>query len=211
MKTTGSQNFVSYEGFAEHIVDHCFFDGMRSVGVVCFYEDAVALVQELIKTGNCILCNIDLQDYKICGYDKEFYITVQTTEYDELELWCEPAYQVEHDQYLLADFDIVYVMEDCSSRVLQKLNANQVIETYIHVEDYDLDEDYYNIEFDEDECCNECCCDEECCENCTAEVNMSSFTVSKTDEYCSYAISVYSTDKEFLKDMLERYDGAIID
>ena len=111
------------------------------VSAVCHYEIATALLSELIQS-EVSIGQIDLTN-EWTGYDKEYFVYIVNG-----CVSCEPAfrsvYDGGHDKYLEMGADIMYVHQDCNSKVLKYIDCDKIFE--FAVNDIDEVDDY------EDEC-----------------------------------------------------------
>ena len=181
------------------------------VSVVCHYDMATALLSELIQS-EVQIGQIDLT-HEWTGYDKEYFVYIV-----DGCVSCEPAYRSirsgGHDKYLEMGADIMYVHQDCNSKILKYIDCDKIFE--FSVEEFD--------ESDEDEMCCSGCAD---CEDTDDEItthHSNSVTVSRdkfgtptgftkswfrdngdgVSQYSSY--SYYCNDKDILRDMARDLD-----
>ena len=87
----------------------------KMVYAVLFYDEASALVKELLKQEDVCISYIDICDPTINGYDKEYYVILT----EELELCAEEAYFETNDRkgYLGFDADVLYIDGRANSRI----------------------------------------------------------------------------------------------
>lgn len=115
------------------------------VSVYCDLINAKILIEALIEMGNPIGSIIELEDYEMSYYDKEYVIYLS-----EDGITCEKTYREGH--YYNGDADITFVHEDCNSKLLNHIDSEVIYKfgfTGDSEEDFDAD----------DECaCNECEC-----------------------------------------------------
>ena len=111
------------------------------------YDEAVSVVKELIMLDYVIPYSVDIHPEELDGYDKEYYVTLD----ENLELWCEPAFP--NDAYLYSATNILFVMNDCNSSILNKIDYDESVEVT-----FGYEEDYLYPECGE--CCGECGCHE---------------------------------------------------
>ena len=111
------------------------------VSAVCHYEIATAILSELIQS-EVSIGQIDLTN-EWTGYDKEYFVYIVNG-----CVSCEPAFRSVsddgHDKYLEMGADIMYVHQDCNSKVLKYIDCDKIFE--FAVNDIDEVDDY------EDEC-----------------------------------------------------------
>ena len=181
------------------------------VSAVCHYELATTLLSELIQS-EVQIGQIDLTN-EWTGYDKEYFVYIV-----DGCVSCEPAFRSVndggHDKYLEMAADIMYVHQDCNSKVLKYIDCDKIFE--FAVEELDG--------IDEDEMCCSGCAD---CEDTDDEItthHSNSVTVSRdkfgtptgftkswfrdngdgVSQYSSY--SYYCNDEDILRDMARDLD-----
>lgn len=167
-------------------------DEYNSIDIVAKYEDAKEIIRELVGIGYDIAFINELADPEWDGYDDAFVISLLDD-----EIWCEP---VKRDEgYIFVEADVVYIFDDCNSKIIPKIEADEVYEVGIGNEYDDCDGD---------------------CENCPAhdetylhtsedeDGNTHGFTASRSDgdSYMSY--SYYSSNElshEDIQKMLKAF------
>lgn len=189
-------HFEDYEDFA-CVVSNTYDriksdDKYNSIDVVAKYEDAKEIIRELIGIGYGIAFIDKFGNPEWDGYDDAFVISLLDD-----EIWCEP---VKRDNgYIFIEADVVYIFDDCNSKIIPKIEADEVYEVGIGNEYDDCDGD---------------------CENCPAhdetylhtsedeDGNTHGFTASRSDgdSYMSY--SYYSSNElshEDIQKMLKAF------
>ena len=178
------------------------------VSAVCHYELATTLLSELIQS-EVQIGQIDLTN-EWTGYDKEYFVYIVNG-----CVSCEPAFRSVndggHDKYLEMAADIMYVHQDCNSKVLKYIDCDKIFE--FAVEELDG--------IDEDEMCCSGCAD---CEDTDDDIithHSNSVTVSRdkfgtptgftkswfrdngdgVSQYSSY--SYYCNDEDILRDLAQ--------
>ena len=101
------------------------------------YKLAKSLVEILISMGNSIGAILELEDYEMSHYDKEYCIYLT-----EDGITCEKTFN--DGSYYNGGGDISYVHEDCNSKLLSHIDSKAIYE-------FGIDED---DEYD----CSECTC-----------------------------------------------------
>ena len=188
-------HFEDYEDFACAVSD--VYDRVKSddeynsVDVVAKYEDAKEIIRELIGIGYGIAFIDGFGNPEWDDYDDAFVISLLDD-----EIWCEPVKR--KDGYIFVEADVVYVFDDCNSKIIPKIESDEVYE--VEVGNYDD-------------------CDGDC-ENCPShdetylhtseneDGNTHGFTASRSDgdSYMSY--SYYSSNKlshEDIQKMLKAF------
>lgn len=95
------------------------------------YDVIKTILENLIIDDFSISNEIELEDYDISHYDKEFVLYVS-----EYGINVEKVYR--NDSYLYGSGDISFVHEDCSSTLLKYIDSDRVYEFgYINEEDSD--------------------------------------------------------------------------
>lgn len=175
--------FKDYEKFACTVSDAYdkvkSGDEYNSVDVVAKYEDAKEIVREFIEMGYGIAFINELANPEWDGYDDAFVISLLDD-----EIWCEPVKR--KDGYIFVETDVVYIFDDCNSKIISKIEADEVYEVKISNEYDDCDGD-----------CKNCDCHDKTYLHTSKDEdgNTHGFTASKSDgdSYMSY--SYYSSDE----------------
>ena len=160
--------FEDYEDFACTVSD--VYDRVKSddeynsVDVVAKYEDAKEIIRELVGIGYGIAFINELADPEWDGYDDAFVISLLDD-----EIWCEPVKR--KDDYIFVEADVVYIFDDCNSKIIPKIESDEVYEVEI------------GNEYDD--------CD---CENCKEGFTVNGRPVSK-EEFDNY-VSQFKHDKK---------------
>ena len=189
-------HFEDYEDFACAVADTYdrvkSNDEYNSVDVVAKYKDAKEIIRELIGIGYGIAFINELANPEYDGYDDAFIISLLDD-----EIWCEPVKR--DDRYIYVEADVVYILDNCNSKIIPKIEADEVYEVEIGNECDDCDGDCKNCE----------------CHNDTylhtsedEDGNTHGFTASRSDgdSYMSY--SYYSSDElshEDIQKMLKAF------
>lgn len=136
-------HFEDYEDFACAVSD--VYDRVKSddeynsVDVVAKYEDAKEIIRELVGIGYDIAFINELADPEWDGYDDAFVISLL-----ENEIWCEPVKR--KDGYIFVEADVVYIFDDCNSKIVPKIESDEVYEVEIGNEYDDCDGDCENCD-----------------------------------------------------------------
>ena len=167
-------------------------DEYNSVDVIVKYEDAKEIVRELVGIGYGIAYITELADVEYDGYDDAFVISLLDD-----EIWCEPVKR--DDKYIFVEANVVYIFDDCNSKIIPKIEADEVYEVEIGYKYDDCDGD-----------CENCCCHDETYLHTSEDKdgNTHGFTASRSDgdSYMSY--SYYSSDElshEDIQKMLKAF------
>ena len=137
-------------------------DDYPVISVYGKYDVIKDILEDLIMSGVSIANEIELQDYDVAHYDKEFvlYLTKNGTN-------VEKTYDVESDVYFSGSADISFIHEDCNSKLIKYVDSKTI----------------YEFGYDEDD---ECDCDEcEECDGCEEGFTVNGKPVSK-EEFDNY-------------------------
>ena len=142
--------FEEYEDLARHLDDTyeviTEFDEDNDISIIATYWDATSIIEELIDLGYS-LHTVDIHHPDIKGYADEFIISII-----DYQVWCEPLKR--GDGYIDVQSTCIYVMDDCSSKVIPHCRSKYVREVSVaDINECDCD----------DEECSECCCEK--CDN----------------------------------------------
>ena len=128
----------------DYILDNSSEDEYPIVSTYANYEVAKALVEALIMLDNPIGAILELEDYEMSHYDREYVVYLS-----EDGVTCEKTYH--KDGYYNGGGDISFVHEDCNSKLLSHIDSQTICE-------FGVDK----CEDDEECDCDECCeCKEE--------------------------------------------------
>lgn len=110
------------------------------VSAVCHYEVASALLSEIIQS-EIPIGQIDIRDYDLSGYDKEYIVTIM-----DGNVYCNPAYGMKKDGYTRDGYlgsyaDVAYIHQDCNSKLLKDFECDKMYEFVIEELD-DVDDKY---------------------------------------------------------------------
>ena len=138
--------FEGYEDFACAVSD--VYDRVKSddkynsVDVIAKYEDTKEIIRELVGMGYGIAFINELADPEYDGYDDAFIISLLDD-----EIWCEPVKR--KNGYIFVEADVVYIFDNCNSKIIPKIEADEVYEV-------EIGDEYDNC--DDDCSCDECEC-----------------------------------------------------
>ena len=142
------------------------------------YKLAKSLVEILISMGNSIGAILELEDYEMSHYDKEYCIYLT-----EDGITCEKTFN--DGSYYNGGGDISYVHEDCNSKLLSHIDSKAIYE-------FGIDEEYG--------CDCEC---EGCCDDCEEGFTVNGRPVSK-EEFDRY-VSQFKHDEKSVTTSKESY------
>lgn len=127
-------HFEDYEDFACTVSDAYdrvkSNDDYNSVDVVAKYEDAKEIIRELFGMGYGIAFATEFASPEWDNYNDAFVVSLLDD-----EIWCEPVKRDE--EYIFVETDIVYIFDDCNSKIVPKIESDEVYEVEIGDVDYD--------------------------------------------------------------------------
>ena len=136
-------HFEDYEDFACAVADTYdrvkSDDKYNSVDVVAKYEDTKEIIRELVGVGYGIALINELADPEYDGYDDAFIISLLDD-----EIWCEPVKR--KNGYIFVEADVVYIFDDCNSKIVPKIESDEIYEVEIGNEYDDCDGDCENCD-----------------------------------------------------------------
>lgn len=142
------RNFYDFDELGDYMYELASEES-QVVTAVLLYEDAIELIKWLMLYDDVEIGSISIENEDYHGYDKEFYITLDT----DLVLDVVPAYQLQTDKtaegYLPLESEVVFYGGDVSSKLALQNTYGNKYEIVI--------ENYYDDE------CGDCCGD---CSNC---------------------------------------------
>lgn len=173
-------HFNDYEEFVCAIADKYDKiknnDDLSSVDIIAKYYDAKEIIRELVSIGYEIAFMNEFAAPEWDYYDDAFVIGV----YDD-GIWVEPVKR--EKGYISIEADTVYIFDDCNSKILSNVEANEK----------------YEVAFDED-------CDYD---NCEHDKSSSTYKVNgETVDKNTYEMAVSSIEDKYLssmRDMLLKY------
>ena len=123
---------ISYEGLKKK-------DKFNSIAICAKYDEAKEIIAKLVCSGYGI-ASIDRFDSEEYGrYYDEYVISLL-----EDQIWCEPAKR--NGKYIFVEADVVYIFDDCNSKIVPKIEADEVYEVEIGDFDYDCENcDYHDM------------------------------------------------------------------
>ena len=123
---------ISYEELTEK-------DEFNSIAICAKYDEAKEIIAELVCSGYGI-ASIDKFDSEEYGrYYDEYVISLL-----EDQIWCEPAKR--NGKYIFVEADVVYIFDDCNSKIIPKIEADDVYEVEIGNEYDNCDDGCENSE-----------------------------------------------------------------
>lgn len=123
---------ISYEELKEK-------DKFNSIAICAKYDEAKEIIAKLVCSGYGIasIDKFDSEEYG--GYYDEYVISLL-----EDQIWCEPAKR--NGKYIFIEADVVYIFDNCNSKIIPKIEASEVYEVEIGNEYDDCDGDCENCD-----------------------------------------------------------------
>lgn len=168
----------------------------KDIMFVGLYEDAIKIIKDLLSFDDINIARIDIEPEELDAYDKEYYVNIC----GDMELWCIKAYYDRDQTYWYDETDILFIADDCNSKILDNIDYDKAFEVG------------YEEECDGD--CEHCVNGENSHEVVTrvatdGDGNLRGFEKSwetKEDGMTYHSTySFYSSDQEMLKNMLENF------
>ena len=163
-------------------------DIYNDVAIVAKHEETRQIIKELVSFGYD-LRSIQLEDNCYGGYDADYIISICNIDGED-EIWCEPM--LREDGYILDESTVIYILDNCSSKVIPYCNGTVVYEVGI------------GNECNCDECCACCQCDNKEL-SIESDGDMHGFSVNHSDENGTSSYSFYSTDMDLVKKMAQLF------
>ena len=120
-------------------------DGYEDVDFIGKYEDCSWLIKELLTLFPVSAYQINIMPPEWDGYDREYLVSLDA----EMNLWCQKAYQEEHERYVYMPAECTFVADDCNSAVLEKIECDEIYKV-----GYDLDDEMFETTCNHD--CEHC-------------------------------------------------------
>ena len=141
-------------------------DDYPVISVYGKYDVIKGILEDLIASGVFIANEIELQDYDVAHYDKEFVLYLTVNGINVEKTWND-------DTYYYGSADISFIHEDCNSKLIKYVDSKTI----------------YEFGYDEDD---ECDCNE--CDDCEEGFTVNGRPVSK-EEFDSY-VSQFKHDEK---------------
>lgn len=157
-------------------------DDYPVISVYGKYDVVKELLEDLIASGVSIANEIELQDYDVTYYDKEFALYLTKNGVNVEKIWHD-------DTYYYGSADISFIHEDCNSKLIKYVDSKTIYE-------FGYDED--------DECeCDECDC------SCKKDDKPTTSTVSSKS--ATYKINNKEVSKEEFDKKYEEFEEMYLD
>ena len=121
--------FSSVEELSEHIIETLKYirDDYPVISVFGKYEVVKDVLESLIASGVKIGKSIELEDSDVTGYDKEFELLLTEDCVCVDKMWHEDN-EYHNAGYYNTDANIAFVHEDCNSKILSHICADDIYE-----------------------------------------------------------------------------------
>lgn len=182
-------NLTNYIDFADRICKQFtdLNDTFASISVIALYDEAKQVIAACVRYGLDIV-SVEIDNAEYGDYCDEYIVTV-----DQEGLWCEPFKR--NNKYIHTESDIVYIFDNCNSKVIKHCNSDTVYEVCTdgyNEENIDTNIICGNDEYDED---LKCLCEHN-------ELYSVSLTVNASGTYENYSYS--TSDKSSVNTMLDK-------
>lgn len=182
-------NLTNYIDFADRVCKQFtdLNDTFGSISVIALYDEAKQVIAACVRYGLDIV-SVEIDNAEYGDYCDEYIVTV-----DQEGLWCEPFKR--NNKYIHTESDIVYIFDNCNSKVIKHCNSDTVYE--VCTDGYNEENINTNIicgndEYDED---LKCLCEHN-------ELYSVSLTVNASGTYENYSYS--TSDKSSVNTMLDK-------
>ena len=108
-------------------------DDYPVISVYGKYDVIKDILEDLIVSGVSIANEIELQDYDVAHYDKEFVLYLTTDGVNVEKTWHE-------DVYYYGSADISFIHEDCNSKLIKYIDSKTIYEFGYNEDNKDCDE-----------------------------------------------------------------------
>ena len=108
------------------------YDDEEDVAIIAKYEEARQIIKELLCLGYDAH-SIEIHDDLWENYDAEYVVSLY-----ENEVWCEPM--LREKGYLDEDAPVIYVLDNCSSKVIPHCKGKNVFEVSVGDDECNCDE-----------------------------------------------------------------------
>lgn len=182
-------NLTNYIDFADRVCKQFtdLNDTFGSISVIALYDEAKQVIAACVRYGLDIV-SVEIDNAEYGDYCDEYIVTV-----DQEGLWCESFKR--NNKYIHTESDIVYIFDNCNSKVIKHCNSDTVYEVCTdgyNEENIDTNIICGNDEYDED---LKCLCEHN-------ELYSVSLTVNASGTYENYSYS--TSDKSSVNTMLDK-------
>lgn len=182
-------------GTMQTLIEYSSENEYKIIEVIAKYDVVKNLLRELILYGEDIDGLIDLEEYEYSYYNKEFLLYLTEDGVSVERAWYKNK---QDEQYYTSAGDVVFVHEDCNSKVLEYIDSDVILEFGF----VDNDNSDKHACFD-----NEDYCEYQCCADCNKDVTKT--TEELSDKIVKNEVSTKSKEQYFVNGRLatkEEYD-----
>ena len=133
MKNLYFDNFEDFACAVADTYDTLDYDDEEDVVVIAKYEEAKHIIKELLCLGYDIH-SLEIHDDLWNKYDAEYVVSLY-----ENEVWCEPM--LREKGYIDENAPFIYVMGNCSSKIIPHCKGKTVYEVTVGEEECDFDDE----------------------------------------------------------------------
>lgn len=188
MKDMKKEKYENIIDFCEDFVDTYEYldEDSMGVSVIAKYEEAKEILSCLcLFDYNIHSIEIESPDWD--GYDDEYIISLA----NDL-IFCKKNKR--NEIYICSESDYVFVFDDCNSKCLEKISANEMYEVSI----FDEDEEFFEFDDDDDKDDDDDYFEDDCDYDVFIDDdddNMHGFTMTRNTDDSYSSVSFYSTEK----------------
>lgn len=176
-------------------VQACEGDEVEFVGK---YDDVQELIGTLSLMEDVVFDRIELEPIELNGYDREYYVDLDT----DLHVWIEKAYSCDHEAYLISETDVLYIADDCNSKILDRIDYEHAVEVTYEDDEPECDCERCHLgETDKHEVITRVATDD------TGKLRGFEKSWSTNEDGLHYhtTYSFFSDNEKMLKDMLDNF------
>ena len=160
-------------------------DDYPVISVYGKYDVIKDILEDLIMSGVSIANEIELQDYDVAYYDKEFVLYLTVNGVNVEKIWNDGT-------YYYGSADISFIHEDCNSKLIKYVDSKTIYE--------------FGYDDEDDEC--ECECE---CFECACKKYEKPDTTSTTSKSATYKINNKEVSKEEFNKKYEEFEEMYLD
>lgn len=109
-------------------------NGCEMVSFIGMYQDTKELIEKLLGFDDFMIYSTVIKpNYN--NYNKEYLVVLD----NDMNIYCEKAYQIEYDEYLYICTDCIYIADDCNSVILKNIESKNIYEVSFNPEDDKID------------------------------------------------------------------------
>ena len=167
------------------------YDDEEDVAIIAKYDEARKIIKELLCRGYDIH-SVEIHDDLWENYDAEYVISLY-----EDEVWCEPM--LRENGYIEEDAPVIYVLDNCSSKVIPYCKGKTVYEVTVGIDEDDCDCDD----------CSECACKKDEKPTTTSSTSKSTYKINgkecSKEEFDAAMTEIEDKYLDNVRDMLLGY------